>query len=97
MIKIILLVFPVTEKFIIFFLKTLKKLSIKLIIYIISIENLFEGSVLSCIKKQKQRSLILSSRATQFTAGFSEVFDKKKSISDEKKYCPYCGHKIDRQ
>lgn len=42
MIKIILLVFPVTEKFISFFLKTLKRLSIKLIIYIISIENLFE-------------------------------------------------------
>lgn len=30
------------------------------------------------------------------TAGFSEVIDKKKSTEDEKKYCPYCGHKIDK-
>lgn len=29
------------------------------------------------------------------TAGFSEVIDKQKSAEDDKKYCPYCGHKID--
>ena len=29
------------------------------------------------------------------TAGFSEVIDKQKSAEDNKKYCPYCGHKID--
>ena len=29
------------------------------------------------------------------TAGFSEVIDKQKSDKDDKKYCPYCGHKID--
>lgn len=31
------------------------------------------------------------------TAGFSEVIEKKKSDEDEKKYCPYCGHKIDEK
>lgn len=30
------------------------------------------------------------------TAGFSEVIDKQKSAEDDKKYCPYCGHKIDK-
>lgn len=29
------------------------------------------------------------------TAGFSEVLDKQKSDKDDKKYCPYCGHKLD--
>ena len=30
------------------------------------------------------------------TSGFSEVLDKRKADADEKKYCPYCGHKIDK-
>ena len=29
------------------------------------------------------------------TAGFSEVIDKQKSDKDDKKYCPFCGHKLD--
>ncbi len=29
------------------------------------------------------------------TAGFSEVINKQKSDKDDKKFCPYCGHKLD--
>ena len=28
------------------------------------------------------------------TAGFSEIVEKEHNSDDEKKYCPYCGHKI---
>lgn len=28
------------------------------------------------------------------TAGFSELIKSEKSEDDEKKYCPYCGHKL---
>lgn len=96
MIKIILLVFPVTEKFISFFENIEKAVDKTYNIHNNYRKSFLNEGVLSCIKKQKQRSLILSSRATQFTAGFSEVIDKKKSADDEKKYCPYCGHKIEK-
>lgn len=28
------------------------------------------------------------------TAGFSEVIEKDEDNDEQKKYCPYCGHKI---